>query len=727
MSKKWLAGRRLGLEPLEARLMMNGSSITETDSGQQWISPPGLVSSAVPQSIAQDQLDHELVAALGRSINNFALDLYAELQKGCTENLFFSPYSISMALTMALAGARGQTATEMANALHLDIDQDALHRAAGSLLADLNAAGEVGGYELAVSNALWGQIGAPFRQEFLDLLRSSYESDLQNVDFAHDAEGVRKTINDCVARQTHDRIKNLIPQGVITKFTRFVLTNAIYFKGQWASEFAPEQTRDAAFKLSSGERILVPTMHKSGSYRYAERDGFQALELPYAGDRLSMVVFLPTGENGSLDLDANPLPADLDQWLRGLCWEENVVVSLPKFKMETAFNLNEVLQALGNHSAFSAAADFSGISDESWAISNVLHKAFVEVNESGTEAAAATAIVGITTTIYHPFRVVQFKADHPFHFIIRDNVSGAVLFMGRVMNPVPDGSAPPATEPDDDVSAGPGNPPTNIPLTPQPILVTKPKAPPPAIADPPQDIPAPVAPETPPVQEDTPPASPQLPGQSDSPNLSESDDPGSASEPPTDNGTAVTPETRPLHEDPPTISPELPANDARSDTPERDDGGEEIAAAGAPVERPAESEDVLTQVAMDRAVQRELAPEAAPIDVPFMRSGRVLDFLAPAPEFGLNVRHEEADQVVRIEAAPVRLTDAHLVEKNLRRVDAADLLVAVRRPFESSAVNWVGLPEDGIGDIPGGKKRERKGAALIPGNPGVIDELWRTE
>ncbi len=364
--------------------------------------------------------------------NTFALNLYAQV-RGEEGNLFLSPFSISTALAMTYAGARGETATQMREALHLGAEGERLHQAFGHLLETLNAQGEKGGYQLSVANALWGQKGAGFLREFLDLTQEHYGAGLREVDFARATEAARRTINTWVEKETKDKIKDLIQPGVLSALTELVLINAIYFKGTWADPFDEKSTRDASFTLGAGDQVKVPTMHRTDDFRYAEGEGFQALELPYEGNDLSMVIVLPREADGLAALEARLSAENLESWLAGLR-RRKVRVALPRFTMTSSFRLEEALKSLGMTDAFSGRADFSGMNGTGGLfISAVIHKAFVDVNEEGTEAAAATAVVMMKSAA--PRRPVVFQADPPFLFLIRDNRSGSILFIGRLANP----------------------------------------------------------------------------------------------------------------------------------------------------------------------------------------------------------------------------------------------------------------------------------------------------
>jgi serpin B len=369
--------------------------------------------------------------------SEFAWQLYAKLKEGRKEdgNLFFSPYSISTALAMTWAGARGQTEKQMAQVLHFSLPQNQLHRAFGSLEQQFNEGDKNGGYELNVANALWGQKGEPFRKEFIDLVGKNYGAGLRELDFvgAEQAEKARKIINAWVEKKTKEKIKGLIGRTVLDSAT-LVLTNAIYFKGDWAIEFDKKETRDAPFKAAADKEVTVAMMHLKDKFKYAKSADLQIIELPYKNEDLSMTVLLPKKVDGLEELEKSLTLKNVNQRL-GELRKQKVVVYLPKFKMTTGpLELSGILKSMGMKGAFSLPpADFSGMTGrKDLFISNVLHKAFVAVDEKGTEAAAATA-VGMTVTAVRP--AVVFRADHPFIFLIKDNRSGNILFIGRVVNP----------------------------------------------------------------------------------------------------------------------------------------------------------------------------------------------------------------------------------------------------------------------------------------------------
>jgi serpin B len=373
-----------------------------------------------------------------RGNNAFALDLYGKV-RGQPGNAFLSPYSISTALAMTYAGARGETADQMARVLHLGGDPEATHRGFEDLMRSLDGDGKEDaakrGYRLDVANRLWGKDQFHFLPEFIELTRIRYGAGLERIDFARSDAAIR-AINDWIAKKTQDKIQDLLHPGDVGSQTRLVLTNAIYFKGSWADPFSKGLTRDEPFHTSATASAPVPTMHRQAKFRYFEGDGLKALELPYGPGDLAMDVLLPDAVDGLPALEARLAPDALDRWLGGL-GEREVVVALPKFTMTSRFELGEILKTMGMPRAFTPGqADFSGIAtEEELAISAVIHQAFVDVNEEGTEAAAATAVTIRAMKAIVPRKPDSFRADHPFLFLIRDVRSGSLLFLGRVANP----------------------------------------------------------------------------------------------------------------------------------------------------------------------------------------------------------------------------------------------------------------------------------------------------
>lgn len=368
--------------------------------------------------------------------NAFAFDLYAQLRNR-EGNLFFSPFSVSTALAMTYAGAREKTAEEMAKTLHFTTEGKLLHPEFSRLIGDLNTRGKTQGYQLSVANALWGQKGKTPLPEFLKLTEANYGAGFREVDFAA-SEEARKTINQWVATNTQDKIKDLIAPGVLDESTRLVLANAIYFKGDWGNPFKKEATRPDDFKISAEKKVSVPMMNQQTPLDYVDDGDLQVVSKPYKGGDLSMVILLPKKVDGLVEIEKSVSVKALNGWLAKL-HNEDVVLTLPKLTISADLELGDTLGAMGMPLAFETnRADFSGMNNkEPFFISKVIHKAFTHVDERGTEAAAATVVLmapgsAAPADVKPP---IIFKADHPFLFLIRDNRTGSILFLGRVMNP----------------------------------------------------------------------------------------------------------------------------------------------------------------------------------------------------------------------------------------------------------------------------------------------------
>lgn len=364
------------------------------------------------------------------AVNAFAVDLHHAL-RGKDGNLFYSPASISYALGMTRVGARGETAQEMDRVLHLSGgDGDAA--AYGCLMDDLLDGSDA--YTLRLANRLYGQEGLGFRPEFLAAVGEYFRGGFQEVDYRADAEGARGIINAWVSDQTAARIPELLAPGLVDARTRLVLVNAIYFLGDWMIPFPAEDTQPRIFHLPDRTTAKVPMMSETAMFGYAEPAGLQVLALPYKGGELEMVVLLPTEDEG-LDGLATRLTADtLADWLAAPAPTRTRVV-LPKFEFTSEFNLARTLAGLGMPTAFTDGADFSGmVPGGGLAIDDVVHKAYVRVDEKGTEAAAATGVTMKATSMPPP-PAAEFVADRPFLFLIRHEPSGAVLFQGRVADP----------------------------------------------------------------------------------------------------------------------------------------------------------------------------------------------------------------------------------------------------------------------------------------------------
>jgi len=399
--------------------------------------PPGEVARSAKQRMTSPDVAASDLADLVNGNSAFAFDLYQVLREE-NDNLFYSPYSISLALAMTYAGARGETEQQIADALHFILSQDRLHPAFNGLDLKLASRGEGAegkdgeGFRLNIVNALWGQEDYEFLAEFLDVLAENYGAGLRLLDFVNAPEEARVTINDWVSDQTEGRIKDLIPQDVINELTRLVLTNAIYFNAAWAEPFEKGQTDDGTFYLLDGGEVTVPMMRQTESFGYAEGEGYKVVELPYDGWELSMVILLP--EAGAFEPFEDSLGAErVDGIVKDLAHRQ-VALTMPKFEFESDFSLKDSLAAMGMPDAFTGAADFSGMTgDRDLFIAEVIHQAFVSVDEAGTEAAAATAVVMELGAM--PEEPVEVTVDRPFIFLIRDIETGAVLFVGRVVNP----------------------------------------------------------------------------------------------------------------------------------------------------------------------------------------------------------------------------------------------------------------------------------------------------
>lgn len=370
--------------------------------------------------------------AIADANNRFALDLYGKLRDSEKGNIFFSPYSVHTALGMTEPGARGATREQMVSVLHLPADEQK-RLASGNL--GRYCSHPRAGVSLAVANAVWGQKGFPWRPEFLAIQRDHFGAGFQEADFISNPDTERHRINKWVEGQTKEKVKDLLREDHIDKLTRMVLTNAIHFKGKWATQFNPGKTRDAPFHLADGKRVTMPMMYEEMKCRMGYIPVIQAqiLELPYSGGEMSMVVLLPRLPDRLPEIERLLTAESLAKWLAGTEEVKDCGVSMPKFRFERSYDLPEHLKTLGMVDAFiPEMADFSGMFSgvEQLYISAVAHKAFIEVNEEGTEAAAATAV-----TVRKATGPPRFYIDHPFLLLIRDTKHGTILFMGRVMNP----------------------------------------------------------------------------------------------------------------------------------------------------------------------------------------------------------------------------------------------------------------------------------------------------
>lgn len=409
----------------------DGKTGSKTDTAQEL--PPA------PDPLPVSDSD---LAAVSQSINAFSHDLYGQI---ATEdgNLIISPASIAIALGMTYQGATDNTAAEFESVLHVQgIEPEQWHAAAGQLaqrwMTTVPAAeGQAPAPEIALANRLFGAKGVPFKDAFLTRSARDYRAPLERLDFAA-SEQSRAHINGWVEDRTRDRIRNLIPAGALTKDTLLVLANAIYFKAQWQEPFKESATHDAVFVANGEEKVEVPTMRTTQNFKYTAQDNATVLELPYASSSFAMTLAMPHEPDGLGALEASLTADSVAQWSSVMSYQR-ITLSLPKFKLEPAesITLGVPLQALGLKQAFTDAAQFHGMAapeDERLKIDDVFHKGFIEVDERGTEAAAATAVVMMRAGSM-PAEPVPVAFDRPFLFFIRDTDTGAILFMGRIVDP----------------------------------------------------------------------------------------------------------------------------------------------------------------------------------------------------------------------------------------------------------------------------------------------------
>jgi serpin B len=426
---------RLGISPRQQRIVRYGFGCVGVV-----VLALGVVD-ALPETATPFTASPGMKSAV-ESNTAFALDLYQKLKEQ-PGNLFFSPYSISTALAMTYAGARKQTESEMAGALHFSLPQTNLHAAFGALAARMNKLQRRNNITIATANSLWCQQDYRFANTFLDLVRTQYDGDTRQVDFRNAAQAARSEINEWAEQNTKGKIKGAIGPGQIKPDTRLILCNAIYFKGKWQKQFKTRDTKPMDFHVNTNQTVTVPMMCQKSEFKmtHDDDDSLQMLELPYSGNDLSMIIlmpvampWLPDNEHNSLpDLEQKLTVTNLHAWFGKLDQTglDKTTVCLPRFVTTQTFDLANELKSLGMSSAFNGSADFSGMeTTTNLFISDVIHKAFVEVNEAGTEAAAVTWAQAKTKG--GPER---FIVDQPFIFLIRENGSGTILFLGRVVDP----------------------------------------------------------------------------------------------------------------------------------------------------------------------------------------------------------------------------------------------------------------------------------------------------
>lgn len=378
--------------------------------------------------------------------NQFAFELYSELDKSEKGNIFYSPYSISAAIAMTYEGAKGKTAEEMKSVFHFP-ESSTLRPNFAAIYNDINSGNNA--YELRTGNALWVQYDYKFLPEYTERVEKYYGGKAANVDFIKETEQTRQTINSFIEEQTNDKIKDLIPPGILDPLTRLVLTNAIYFKGTWEWEFDKSDTREDDFRITPANTVKTQMMYmkpKKAQFNYADLEKLQILELPYKGDKISMIILLPkqgedydyeTGKiiTSTYTLEDIELSSEkLNEYKSQMQETKLDAIYLPKFEFDTKYSLNENLKALGMPTAFTwPGADFSGMDGSNYLyISEVIHQAYIKVDEKGTEAAAATAVIG---KFGAAMQRNVFRADNPFIFIIQEKKTGNILFIGRVVDP----------------------------------------------------------------------------------------------------------------------------------------------------------------------------------------------------------------------------------------------------------------------------------------------------
>jgi serpin B len=389
-------------------------------------SPDVLTSRQLPAALQAD------ATTVVTSNNQFAVDVYGKVAAGTPKNAVFSPFSISTALAMLDAGAAGQTDRELRSALHFTLPTDRLESAYGALLTSIDTGRSYGTYTLATADRLFGQQGFSFEPSYLDTTKKDYQAPLQPLNFASNPEGSRTQINQWVAGQTDNKIPELFPQGTIDASTRLVLANAIVFKGDWDKPFDPAQTRTGSFHVAGGSAVSAPLMHASLPIAHGRLGNATVGLLPFKGKDIALAVVVPDDADGLPTIEAQLSADTLTQAIQSTQSGESIDITLPKFTLTQDQTLEQILEVLGVHAAFTQdLADFSGIDgSRDLFVQTVIHDAMITVDERGAEAAAATG-VGVGVSIVVP----QLRADHSFAFVLYDNVTGSILFMGRVLDP----------------------------------------------------------------------------------------------------------------------------------------------------------------------------------------------------------------------------------------------------------------------------------------------------
>ena len=377
------------------------------------------------------QVSHDELLTLADSNNQFAFTLFDKLYDNETGNIFFSPYSITEALAVVYAGANGDTKTEMASVLNFDINQEEqFHNRFNGLDLHLNQNDE--NYTFEVANAMWPQKDFPVLDSYLNTIKVNYGANVKTLDYVNQTEASRIAINNWVEEKTHERIKDIIPKGEIDETTLLVLTNAVYFKGRWQSEFYEDDTKNATFTAEDGSTHEIAFMNQRELYyQYFKTDNYQAINVPYQKNRSSMLIILP--DEGAFSNAINNIERIYRQTQENMT-SKNIALKMPKFEFHTPlYNIKEYLKMLGMNQPFLASADFSNLSNTTLKIDAVLHKAFIKVDEKGTEATAATVVIDANVT--KPPEPIVFNINRPFIFFIKDTLSGQILFMGVMRTP----------------------------------------------------------------------------------------------------------------------------------------------------------------------------------------------------------------------------------------------------------------------------------------------------
>lgn len=412
----------------------SGDSPATTEAG----SVPGMLIASGVDRAAPDAGPSD-VASVAAGLQSFAADLYGQLAASSDGNIVYSPVSVYVALAMVYAGAVGATATELGKVLGKPVSTDGYHSALNTLSQAIDSRNRAeteteGAVEISIANSLWGQDGLTFEQAFLDLLAADYGAGMRVVDFEDPTgrEEARLAINDWVAEETNDRIEDLIGVGVLDEMVRLVLVNAVYLNAAWLLPFVEKATTDGPFVLIDETEVQVPMMSADSTLRTADGTGWRAVEIPYAGNEMAMMIVMP--DPGLFDQIEASLSEGLVETVRAALVAQPMVLGLPKFEIRSQAGLIPALQAMGLATATSDAADFSGMTGApDLFISDVIHEAWISVDEAGTEAAAATAVVMSLTAA--PLDPIRFDVNRPFLFVLHDVETGSILFMGRVMNP----------------------------------------------------------------------------------------------------------------------------------------------------------------------------------------------------------------------------------------------------------------------------------------------------